>query len=209
MRLRHHDAEARYGAIADLATPAQSVPTYGDEVCNPVIVETAASEEATHEVLRSWPSPLSSAKTEQTSSWFTSNDGLSLVSPSNTSFSSARLSESDTSAGTGSSTSPKIHAAFIIPMPCLQCELKRLPCQFRADQAQCTRCQRSSPMVPCLVQRLKLGSDNHWLDHSSGDTRKSFLIRLDSDDVDRWEMKLGVEAEVCFLYDYTQLRFKS
>ncbi|KAF2666326.1 hypothetical protein BT63DRAFT_56048 [Microthyrium microscopicum] len=77
--------------------------------------------------------------------------------------------------------------SYHISPPCLQCALKGLPCDAR--KPACTRCERTEPSSPCLLQRARLVEE----EGSSVRQVRYTLLRLDCDDEDTWATKIALE----------------
>ena len=86
---------------------------------------------------------------------------------------------------------------------CLQCILKKLPCDKRLPH--CSRCVRSGH-GPCLVQR-ELLAEERWeagLWGITGSVGYTVLVRLQGDDEEGWETKKGLEeAMLSYLEERT------
>ena len=80
--------------------------------------------------------------------------------------------------------------ALVFPVACLQCELKKLPCD--KTQPSCMRCLRMKD-GPCLVQRRPMLQD---LVDTEKLLRHVVVMRLESDDQEMWKRKKDLEEQV-------------
>lgn len=98
----------------------------------------------------------------------------------------------------------EVKAARHRPVPCLQCEVKRLPCS--KAHPSCSRCIRNGYGELCLAQRRMTMAEIESNDHISPSW--SIIIRQETDDDKIWESKLRLQQEVSVCIDLFHCAFR-